>query len=76
MLYQKSKDLDRAERMYKEIIVLYPRNTQALFYLGGLMKSKKAYDEALKYLNLYMDLKQTDPKVRELIGQLNEKTKK
>ena len=76
MLYQKSKDLDKAERIYKEIISLYPRNTQSLFYLGGLMKSKKEYDEALKYLNLYMDLKKDDTRVQELIGQLNEKNRK
>lgn len=75
LLYHKKKDYEAAERVYKEILELYPKNTKAMFYLGGLMKSQKRYDDALKYLNLYIDLKKTDPKVRELIKTLEEKKK-
>ncbi len=75
MLYHKSKDYEKAEKIYKEIILLYPKNTKALFYLGGLLKNQKKYDEALKYLNMYMELKRNDPKVRELIHQVEAKNK-
>jgi tetratricopeptide (TPR) repeat protein len=75
MLYHKNKDYERAERMYKEILQLYPRNTKALFYLGGLLKSQKKYDEALKYFNLYMTIKKSDPKVSELIHKIEDKSK-
>jgi tetratricopeptide (TPR) repeat protein len=76
MLYHKKKDYDKAEKMYKEILILYPKNTKALFYLGGLLKNQKKYDDALKYLNLYMEIKKSNPEVKELIHKLEEKTKK
>jgi len=76
MLYHKKKDYDKAEKTYKEILELYPKNTKALFYLGGLLKNQKKYDDALKYLNLYMEIKKTNPEVKELIHKLEEKTKK
>jgi tetratricopeptide (TPR) repeat protein len=73
LLYHKNKDYDMAEKMYKEILELFPKNTKALFYLGGLLKTQKKYDEALKYLNIYMDLKKNDTKVSDLIKKLEEK---
>ncbi len=76
MLYHKTKDYEKAEKTYKEIILLYPKNTKALFYLGGLLKNQKKYDDALKYLNAYMDLKRSDPKVKELIQKVEAKNKK
>ena len=76
MLYHKKKDYEKAEKMYKEILELYPKNTKALFYLGGLYKNQKRYDDALKYLNLYIEVKKTDPKTRELIQRLEDKVKK
>jgi len=75
LLYHKRKDYASAEKIYKEILELYPKNAKAMFYLGGLMKTQKKYDDALKYLNLYMDLKKSDPKVKELIKKLEEKNK-
>ena len=76
MLYQKRKDYDKSEKMYKEILELYPKNTRALFYLGGTMKSQKRYDDAIKYLKIYLDIKKSDPKVKELVQKLEEKNKK
>ncbi|HYD03225.1 MAG TPA: tetratricopeptide repeat protein [Alphaproteobacteria bacterium] len=75
LLYHKTKQYDKAEKIYKEILELYPKNSKALFYLGGLMKSLKRYDEALKYFNIYMDVKKNDPKVKDLITKLEEKNK-
>jgi tetratricopeptide (TPR) repeat protein len=76
LLYHKKKDYDKAEKMYKEILVLYPKNTKALFYLGGLSKTQKKYDDALNYFNIYMDLKKNDQKVRDLVKKLEEKKSK
>jgi tetratricopeptide (TPR) repeat protein len=73
LLYHKVKDYDKAEKIYKEILELYPKNTKALFYLGGLMKMRKNYAEALRYLNIYMDIKKNDPKVRDLIKHIETK---
>jgi tetratricopeptide (TPR) repeat protein len=76
LLYHKLKNYENSEKMYKEILGLYPKNTKALFYLGGLMKAQRRYDDALRYLNMYMDLKRNDPKVRELVRHIEEKNKK
>ena len=76
LLYHKNKEYEKAEKIYKEILELYPKNTKALFYLGGLLKNQKKYDEALTYFNLYMTLKKNNPEVKELIKKLEDKTKK
>jgi len=47
-----------------------------LFYLGGLSKTQKKYDDALNYFNIYMDLKKNDQKVRDLVKKLEEKKSK
>jgi len=75
MLYHKNKNYISAEKMYREILVLYPTNTKALFYLGGLLKTQKKYDEALKCFNSYMAIKKSDPKVLELIQKLEVESK-
>ncbi|MGV8086775.1 MAG: helicase HerA domain-containing protein [Candidatus Woesearchaeota archaeon] len=75
MLYHKNKEYDNAEKIYREILSLYPKNTKALFYLGGLLKSQKKYDEALKYFNLYLEIKKSDSKVAELVHKLEDKSK-
>ena len=71
LLYHKKKIYDQAERRYKEILQIYPTNTKAMYYLGGLLKSQKRYDEALAYLNNYAAIKRDDQKVNDLIAKIN-----
>jgi len=70
ILYHKKKDYEQAEKRYKEILQIYPSNTKALYYLGGLLKNEKKYDEALNYFNNYMAVKKDDQKVKELIAKI------
>ncbi|GIU70010.1 MAG: hypothetical protein KatS3mg002_1246 [Candidatus Woesearchaeota archaeon] len=69
LLYHKLKNYDASEKIYKEILSFDPKNYKALYYLGGLMKSQKKFEEAANYFNKYLEIKD-DPKIKELLDKM------
>jgi len=74
LLYHKNKKYDLAEKEYRTILSIYPSNTKAVYYLAGLLKTIKRYDESLSYFNKYLALRPNDKKVKSIIDKLKLKS--
>lgn len=75
LLYHKMKDYVKSEAKYNAILALDPNNAKAFYYLGGLMKVQKRYDEAIDFFSRYQE-QNKDDKVRSLIEKLRSKQQK
>jgi tetratricopeptide (TPR) repeat protein len=75
LLYHKTKKYDLAEKEYKSILSIYPSNTKAIYYLAGLLKTLKRYEESLSYFNNYLALRPGDKKVKDIVDKIKSKVK-
>jgi len=71
-LYHRSKDYDKAEKKYKEVLKINPESEKTLFYLGGVLRLENNYKEAANY---FRKLHELEPENR-LVNLLFESTKK
>lgn len=72
LLYQKRKEYDKSESKYKEALSINKDSIKALYYLGGLMKIEKKYDDSLMYFDKYLKLK-NDEKIKTLVEKIRNK---
>ncbi len=59
--YERSGDMEKAEKCYSEALCMDPENSKAYLLMGSFLKRREEYDKALADLNRAIELKGDEP---------------
>lgn len=59
-LPEKEREIDKEIGIYKQVLILEPKNTYALYRISKIYQSTKKYDKALELCNMILDINADD----------------